>query len=284
MLIEISEKNQAIVSRALSDTIDLVQEFAKSENKKQDDKKRLVLLDLIFRQYPNLNAVSILLENFFRLDNQGNNIPIGLILRCCLEDMMYAVYLITYQDDPEVLEREIMVQSKNAISEYIEYVIFREPEYWKCSPDRKQSIQEANKEIYETFKKDNPIFFDDTGKIKNFKKLRREIPNFRKYFNSENIDKQGPCSMYKRIKNVDLDFSYIYFEYKFYCLFEHYSFSTRKVLELNEFTFGHLALSIEFILRAMVRIMGYLNVDSKYPEKINAINKSMATELLQKNE
>jgi hypothetical protein len=284
MLIEISKKNQAIVTNALSDTIDLIQEFAKSENKEQSDKKRLVLLDLIFRQYPNLNAISILLENYFKLNNQGNNIPIGLILRCGLEDMMYAIYLITFQDDPDVLEREIIVQSKNAISEYIEYVIFREPEYWKCSPEKKQSIQEANKRIYETFKKDNPVFFDDDGKLKNFRKLRREVPNYRNYFNSENIEKQGPCSMYKRLKTVDLDFSYIYFEYKFYCLFEHYSFSTRKILELNEFTFGHLAVSIEFILRSIVRIMVHLSVDSKFIEKINIINKSMALNLLQKNE
>jgi hypothetical protein len=284
MLIEISKKNQAIVTNALSDTIELIQEFAKSENKEQSDKKRLVLLDLIFRQYPNLNAISILLENYFKLNNQGNNIPIGLILRCGLEDMMYAIYLITFQDDPDVLEREIIVQSKNSISEYIEYVIFREPEYWKCSPEKKQSIQEANKGIYESFKKDNPVFFDDDGKLKNFRKLRREVPNYRNYFNSENIEKQGPCSMYKRLKTVDLDFSYIYFEYKFYCLFEHYSFSTRKVLELNEFTFGHLAVSIEFILRGIVRILGHLRVDSKFIEKINIINKSMALNLLQKNE
>jgi hypothetical protein len=282
MLIEVTKKNQVIVSNALADAIEVIQKFAASENKNQEDKKRLVLLDLIFRQYPNLNALSILLENYFALSNQGNNVPIGLILRCSLEDMMYAIYLITFQEDPDILENEITVQSKNAISEYIEYVIFREPEYWKCSIEQKKKTIESNKEVYENFKKENPIFFDETGSIKNFKKLRRDLPNIHKYFNSESISKHGPCSMYKRIKNVDLDFSYIYFEYKFYCLFEHYSFSTRKVLELNEFTFGHLTVSIEFIFRAMVRIMDYLKVDLKYPGSINSISKTMATELLQK--
>jgi hypothetical protein len=283
MLLEFTKKHQETVSNALSDAIDLIQEFAKSENKNEEDKKRLVLLDLIFRQYPNLNSISLLLENFFKLSNQGNNVPIGIIMRCSLEDMMYGVYLITFQDDPEVLENEITVQSKNSISEYIEYVIFKEPEYWKCSNEQKLAIQETNKETYETFKKDNPIFFDETGKVKSFKKLRRDIPNIRKYFDSESICKQGPCSMYKRIKNVDLDFSYIYFEYKFYCLFEHYSFSTRRILELNEFTFGHLAVSIEFVFRGIVRIMTFLNVDSKYIDKLNSINKNMAEELLKKS-
>jgi hypothetical protein len=54
------------------------------------------------------------------------------------------------------------------------------------------------------------------------------------------------------------------------------------VLELNEFTFGHLTVSIEFIFRAMVRIMDYLKVDLKYPGSINSISRTMATELLQK--
>lgn len=283
MLIDFTKKNQEAVSNALSGSIDIIQEFAKTEKKNEEDKKRLVFLDLIFRQYPNLNSVSLLLENYYKLSNQGNNVTIGIIMRCCLEDMMYAIYLITFKDDTEVLENEITVQSKNAISQYIEYVIFKEPEYWKCSKEQKIAIRETNKETYEKFKKDNPIFFDETGKVKNFKKLRRDIPNIRKYFNAENINNHGPCSMYKRIKNFDLDFSYIYFEYKFYCLFEHYSFSTRRILELNEYTFGHLAVSIEFIFRAIVRIMAFLNVDSMYIDKLNYINKNMAEELLKKS-
>jgi hypothetical protein len=275
MEIEINEKNKKIILDVLSNTIEIIQKIGDSEKKEQSDKKRLVLLDLIFRQYPNLNSVGLLFSQYFILKNYGNYLPIGLIMRCSLEDMLYAKYLLSFKNDPSIFENEIIVQSKNAISEYLEYIIEREPDYWMCSDDKKEEIKAKNIEDYNKFKIENPKFFDESGKIKNFRKLRKDIPNIRKYFDSDTIEKHGPCNMFKRIRSIELNFSYIYFEYKFYCLFEHYSFHTRKIMELNKYTLGHLALSIEFILRSLIDILEYLNVDSSYLKEIKETTKSL---------
>lgn len=275
MEVEINEKNKTIIIDAISDSIEVIQEIGKSIDKEQSDTKRLVLLDLLFRQYPNLNSIGILFTQYFTLNNLGNTLPIGLIIRCSIEDMLYANYLLTFKNDPVVFENEIKVQSRNFISEYFEYLIENEPDHWKCSNEKREAVKSANLEIYNNFKKENPIFFDENGKIKNYRKLRRDVTNIHDYFDSQTIESQGPCSMFKRIKSVDIEFSYIYFEYKFFCLFEHYSLQTRKIMELNRFTFGHLSLSIEFILRAIANILDYLNIDPIYLSKIKKINNSL---------
>lgn len=276
MEIEINIKNRKIISDSLSKTIEIIQEIATSEAKKQPDIKKLVLLDLVFRQYPNLNSIDLLFNQYFSLNNTGNTLPIGLIMRCSLEDMIFAKYLLTFKDKPNIFENEILVQSKNAVKEYLEYVVLNEPEYWMCSDEKKEEVRLLNIESFNGFKKENPEFFDEFGKVKNFRKLRKDVPEIRQYFDSETIQRQGPCNMYKRLKVVDLQFSYIYFLYKFYCLYEHYSFHTRKILELNKFTFGYMALSTEFILRSLKDILEYARVDTKYVTKIRDINKSLA--------
>jgi len=280
MEIEINEKNKQIILDTLSKPIEIIQKISDSE-KKQSDKKRLVILDLLFRQFPNLNSISLLLNQYFTLKNYGNTLPIGLIMRCCLEDMIFAKYLLTFKNNSVVFENEIIVQSKNAISEYLKYIIEQEPEYWMCSNKKKEEIKIKNIDRFNVFKIDYPQFFDESGEIKNFRKLRKDIPDIRKYFNSKTIDRHGPYNMFKRLKSVEFKFIYIYFEYKFYCLFEHYSFHTRKIMELNKYNFGHLALSFEFILRAIKDILEYLNVDNSYLTRIKETNKSLG-ELLKK--
>lgn len=281
MEIEINKKNKQIILDVISNTIDKIRKISISEHKEQSDTKRLVLLDLLYRQFPNLNSISLLLEQYFTLNNKGNTLPIGLIMRCSIEDMLFAKYLLTFKDNLSVFENEILVQSRNAIKQHLEYIIEKEPDYWICSDNKKEEIKLKNKGQYNAFKIDNPEFFNESGEIKNISALRKEIPDIRNYFNSESIKKQGPYYMFEKLKTIEFEFSYIYFEYKFYCLFEHYSFHTRKIMELNKYTFGHLAFSIEFILRAIVDILDYLNVDRSYLTEIIEIKKSLG-ELLKK--
>ena len=275
MEIEINTKNKQIILDVLYRAIDTIQKVSDSEQKKQSDKKRLVLFDLLYRQYPILNSIHILFEQYFTLNNMGNTLPIGLLMRCSLEDMLFAKYLLIYKDDSKMFENEILVQSRNTVKQYIEYLIKNRPDYWICSSDKKQEIKLKEEEDYNLFKIENPEFFNASGEIKSIKNLRKEIPNIGNYFNSGSINKQGPNCMHERLKSIDSSFSYIYFEYKFYCLFEHYSLRNRQVMELNEFTFGHLALSIELVLIAIVDILDYLNVNRDYLDEINEIKKSL---------
>jgi hypothetical protein len=275
MEIEVSEKNRQILLDVLSESMSRIRKISISENKEQSDKKRLTLLDLLYRQFPVMNSISLLLEQYFDSGNYGNMLPIGLILRCSLEDMLFAKYLLTFKDNSIVFENEILVQSRNAIKQHLEYIVEKESDYWMCSDSEKEKIDLKNRRQYDDFKSDNPKFFNKSGKIKSINKLRNEIPNIQQYFNSNTINKQGPYFMFDRLKSVDFKFSYIYFQYKFYCLFEHYSFQTRRIMELNSFTFGHFAFSIEFILRAIIDILDYLNVDKTYKTEFISIKKSL---------
>lgn len=264
MEIEITEKNTGILLDGLLKTIQEIKNLSASVNPKESEKKRLTMLDLLCRQFPNLNTIHLLLNQYFTERNLGNTLPIGLIMRCSLEDMMHARYLISFQDVPEIFENEIVVQSKNAISEYLQFIVENESEYWMLPEEEKEKFKTKAIEQYNLFKSENPIFFDEQGKVKPPKKLRRDIPNIRDFFDSSSIERQGPSTMFNRIKSVDLSFSYIYFEYKFYCLFEHYSFYTRNVTELNKFTFAQLALSFEFVLSGIIHIVEYLALDPKH--------------------
>lgn len=282
MEILINENNKKIIINAFSNTINVIRKVIESENKGHSDKKKLTLLDLLARLYPNLNSINLLFIQYFTLKNLGNSLPIGLIMRCCIEDMIFAKYLLTFKDNPDIFENEIIVQSKNSISEYAQFLFEKEPEYWKCSDEQKKELTLNNIAKYNAFKLENPMFFDELGKIKSIKKLRKDISNIQDYFDSKAIGNHGPSNMFKRIKSVELEFSYIYFEYRFYCLFEHYSFHTRKVIVFNEHAFGHLALSFEFILRGIKDILQYLNVDNEYLNKINEIKNSLGK--IEKNE
>lgn len=277
MEIEIDDKNRQVLLDVLFKTTGIIRKISDSGSNPKDDKKKLVLYDLLFRLYPNLNTISLLFEQYFTHKNYGNTVPMGLIMRCCLEDMIYAKYLLTFKDDPKVFENEIIVQSKNAVKEYLEYIIENEPDFWKCPDEKKAEIKTSRLEDYEVFKKANPQFFNENGKIKNFAQIRQAVPETSKYFDNITKTRQGPCNMYKRIKTVDFDFSYIYFIYKFYCLFEHYSFHTRDTMKLNNFTFGHIALGVEFILRAIINILEYLNIDKNIIIEVREINKTLGT-------
>jgi hypothetical protein len=275
MEIKVNKKNVDIVNSVLSNTNEIINKISHLQNIQQTDKKKLVLLDLLYRLYPNLNSISFLLNQYMELGNKGNVLPIGLIMRCCLEDMMFAKYLLSFQNNLGILENEISVQSKNFLSKYLKYFIENELEYWLCSPGKKAAAKVKNSQEYEKFKLDNKEFFDEQGKIRSINNLRKDVPGIKIYFNKESIKLNGPVQMYKQLKKSDFEFSYIYFEYKFYCLYEHYSFHTRKIMELNPFTFSHLTLSIEFVLSAMKDIFMFIEIDKSFVDGIIETKKQL---------
>jgi len=281
MEIEISEKNTNIIFSVLSKTIEVLKNISVSITGKETDFKKLTLCDLLYRQFPNLNSINSLLTQYLTQKNLGNTLPIGLMIRCSLEDMMFARYLLSFMDVPDIFENEIIVQSKNSISEYLQYIVNNESEHWLLPEEEKEKFKSLTNTQYLTFKKNNSVFFDEQWNVKNFKELRIDIPNIENYFDSISILKHGPASMFTRIKTVDLSFSYIYFEYKFYCQFEHYSFHTRRIMELNGYTFAHLALSLEFVLRGIIYIIDYLSLDEKHISELIIIKKSLG-DLLKK--
>ena len=82
MEIEINKKNKEIILSTLSKTTEIIKKTSISQNNKLTDKKKLVLLDLLYRQFPNLNSIYLLFEQYFTMNNKGNTLPIGLIMRC----------------------------------------------------------------------------------------------------------------------------------------------------------------------------------------------------------
>ena len=71
-MIEINEKNQLIISNILADILSVIKELSILEKDLENEGKRLIFIDLLYRIFPNINTVNILLQTHFKENFKTN--------------------------------------------------------------------------------------------------------------------------------------------------------------------------------------------------------------------
>lgn len=280
-MIELNSKNIAVACDSLDMLTNTINKYSKSIKGKEFNKNKLALIDLIMRNYPNLRAINSLLLDFRNGENTGNFLPVGLLMRCCLEDILQIVYLLIFVDDSDILECEINIKSAQAIGKNFEGYIKSAPEYWTCPQEEKEKLkEELHKQYFELKAKHSYLFNSTTAKTKKAKDFRRECANPLKYFNDGNgkiIENETVKFYFETLKKHDKEFSYIYLLYKHFCLFEHYSFITRNAPIPSNQLFLQLVISIEYVQRGVLRALVYLAAEEQFLEDIVASKSKLQT-------
>ncbi|MCF8373213.1 MAG: hypothetical protein K9H64_16460 [Bacteroidales bacterium] len=273
MNIEISENNFKLIRTSIQQILEIVKNISNEANRINTySVSQTVFYDYALRLFPNLSAVNRLLYDLFHNKAAGNYYSIGLLLRGSLEDIMTANYLLVFKSYDQLLENEINIYNKKSLSAYIQFRFKEEPDLWTCNEQKRSFMIDKWQEELRLLKLDFPYYFNESGKIRNTKDLRKDISDYNFFFNANWIGEDGPNLMYKVLKKNDGDFSYIYHLYKYYCLFEHYSFQMRRVMVFDDYAFGNLAMSVEMITLGLKRICDYLNILKINYDKFKVLN------------
>ena len=276
-------ENLNIITLVIDDMILVIKDLSSFENKKEQGTKRIVFIDLLYRSYANLKTIKYLLNNYLTDESGDVFLPIGLLMRCCLEDIIYANYLLSFKDYPEIIEKEIIVQSREFIKGYIQFKYDNAHEYWLCSEKEKIDARCNEDAMYNELKKFNPDYYTEC-EIRSIKNIRGKIPIISEVFDNKDYNtKISPSIHYKRLKEIESDeshsntkISYIYFLYKLFCQFEHYSKESREYIVMNDHTFAEFCYSIDFILISMIRIFDYLNANNDFKTKLNYAKQNLS--------
>jgi hypothetical protein len=276
MEIQISTDNYKILSKSINDLLDLLKELSLDYKEKSiDEKNKLALFDITLRVFPNIKAIDTLLHEFFQNNYKGINLSIGLIMRCCLEDILFGYYLLTFKEHISMLDTEVDVKSLQFFKSYIHFLLDNESEYFLCDKYKVEEIRLANIEEIEKLKKKFPFFYEE-NELAQIKIIRRNNQFHSLYFNRNTMNSANVKDMFLKVKENDFNFSYIYFVYKYYCLYEHYTYHARYVIELNPYSFGQLALGFEFICRGLQKIIPFITEVDKYNLKLVEIKSNLS--------
>lgn len=272
MNIELKTENLTIINNSIYIIEEALKRYYFSIEKKEFTKLPLTFVDLIGRYRVNLKAVNSQVQSFMESDESLSFLPIGLIMRCCLEDTIQAKYLLLFVDDPEIMEREVDVTSLHSIKSNLQSYIKEAPEYWKCSEDKKKELESELYSTYREYKENNSIYFNKRGDLKKSYELRKESANWEKFFEKERVKKGRQDNSvgfwYTMIKNKDKDFASIYMHYRYFCMFEHYTFASRNAFAWNSVGFNIFAVSMEFVYRIIRHILIFLEAENIYIEEI----------------
>lgn len=279
MNISFDKKNIQFTIEALGKIDATMKRYACSiDTTKPMNKADLTFLDLLLRQSTNLRVIKNLLIDYSQNKQIGYVLPIGLIIRCCLEDAITIAYLFIFIDNTHLLENEINISSIDSIKKGLLDQIFHAPKYWKCSKEEKERIQNIDKEQILKFKKEHPEYFDiESLEPKKTYEIRNISLDWEKYFNPGELKNNDIIFKINKIEEAYGSFGNIYNLYKFFCLFEHYSYASRNILIFNEYTFTQLVVSIEYVIRSMLSIIDLLNANQEFIEDLKT-----ALKILQK--
>ena len=268
----IRDRNIDVVCASLNILIQGIKKYSTFVAGQEFEKTKLVFIDLILRMYPNIRAIHGLLIDYKEYKNTGNLLPAGLIVRCCLEDVLQMAYFLIFEENPEIMESEINISSSKSIGKNFRDYIKKIPEYWICPQSEKEQLTcELNKRYLELQKR-CPFYFNPTTcNIKKTKEFRRECANVMKYFDNgigKILEGDNVKFIYELLERKDKEFSYVYMLYKYFCLFEHYTYFSRKAPSLNDSSFLQLILSLEYIQRGGIRSFLYLDVEKHFIDDI----------------
>lgn len=279
MDIQFDNHNIKITIKALTKVDEIIERFACSlDTTNPKDKIYLTFLDLLLRQSTNFRIIKNLLIDYSENNQIGYVLPIGLIIRCCLEDAITIAYLFIFIENPHLLENEINISSIDSIKKGLLDQTFHAPKYWKCSKEEKERIQNIDKEQTLKFKKEHPEYFNiESLKLKKAYEIRKISPDWEKYFNPGELKNNSIIFKINKIEEAYNSFGNIYNLYKFFCLFEHYSYASRNILIFNEYTFTQLVVSIEYVIRSMLSTINLLNANQEFIEDLKS-----ALKILQK--
>lgn len=272
MNIELSKTNLKILNNSINIVEKVLKDYCVSIEKKEFEKLPLTFIDFIGRYRVNLKSINYQLKLFMEDDESLSFLPIGLIMRCCLEDTIQAKYLLLFIDHPEIMKQEINVISLNSIKSNFESYIKEYPDYWRCSEDQVKKFKSELESDYQAYKKNNSIYFNERGKLKKTYELRKGSANWEKFFEKERVKKgksdNSAVFWYNMIKKRNKEFSSVYLHYKYFCMFEHYTFASRNAFVWNPVGFNILAISLEFVYRMIRHILIFLEADRKYIDEV----------------
>jgi len=273
--IVVTKEKYDILSKSINNMMVLLKEIScNSKNANINEKYKIALLEITIRIFPNLKAIDTLLFEYFNNNYKGLHLSIGLIMRCCLEDIILGTYLLTFKKELSMINTEIDVKSLQFFKSYINFIVEKEPEFYTLEEEKVNEIKKENLNTIKNLMNKFPVFYEG-DKLTNITNIRRKNVNSKKYFNEKTIGEINMYEMYSRIKENDFKFSYIYFLYKFYCLFEHYTYYPRNIIELNPDSFGKLVVSYEFICRGLQKIIPFVTDSNEYDSKLSKINKNL---------
>ena len=272
MNIELKTENLTIINNSICIIEEALKRYCFSIEKKEFTKLPLTFVDLIGRYRVNLKSVNSQVQSFKENDESLSFLPIGLIMRCCLEDTIQAKYLLLFIDDPEIMEREIDVTSLHSIKSNLQSYIKEAPEYWKCPEDKKKELENELESAYREYKENNSNYYNKKGNLKKSYELRKESANWKKFFKKERVKKDrhdnSASFWHIMIKDKDKDFASIYMHYRYFCMFEHYTFASRNAFVWNPVGFNIFAVSIEFVYRIIHHILIFLEAEKIYIEEV----------------
>lgn len=272
MNIELKKENLTIINNSIYIIEKVLKEYCISIEKKEFAKLPLTFVDFIGRYRANLKSVNSQVQSFMDSGEFLSFLPIGLIMRCCLEDTIQAKYLLLFVDDPEIMGREVDVTSLHSINSNLQSYIKEAPEYWKCPEDEKKKLEIELESAYREYRENNSIYFNERGSLKKSYELRKESANWEKFFEKERVKKDGHDNSvgfwHSMIKKKDKDFASVYMHYRYFCMFEHYTFASRNAFAWNSVGFEIFVVSIEFVYRIIRRILIFLEAEKKYIDEI----------------
>lgn len=272
MNIELKIENLSIINNSINIIEKVLKEYCISIEKKEYAKLPLTFVDFIGRYRVNLKSINSQVQSFMESGESLSFLPIGLIMRCCLEDTIQAKYLLLFVDDLEIMQREVDVTSLRSINSNLQTYIKEAPEYWKCPEDKKKELEIELESAYREYRKNNSIYFSERGNLKKSYELRKESANWEKFFEKERVKKDGYDNSagfwHSMIKKKDKDFASVYMHYRYFCMFEHYTFASRMAFVWNTEGFKIFVIGLEFIYRTIFYILIFLDVEEKYQNGI----------------
>lgn len=272
MNIELNKTNLKILNNSINIVEKVLKDYCVSIEKKEFKKLPLTFIDFIGRYRANLKSINYQLKLFMEDDESLSFLPIGLVMRCSLEDTIQAKYLLLFIDYPEIMEQEVNVISLKSIESNLGSYIKKIPAYLKCSEEQKKNLQRKLESSYQEYKKNNSIYFNERGKLKKSYELRKESANWKMFFEKrrvkENQRDNSAVFWYNMIKKKNKEFSSVYLYYQYFCMFEHYTYASRNAFVWNSVGFDILVVSIEFIYRMIRYILIFLGADRKYIDEV----------------
>jgi hypothetical protein len=235
-----------------------------------------VYLDLLQRINSNLEGLLVLLKNL--KTSPELKIPISLILRGCLADVLTGYYLNSFLADDETFSNEIMVLGLDYIN-YAGDMIHNEPLFTapKISEDE---LKETIKNKMKSFAANNDELIksyneDEDKWIKYKVKELRETSSL-KVFADDKERSFPPTDKFKfeRLKSfVELkDASYVYVLMRFFAQFQHYAYYNRNVLELDILeNFKLIIQSLYYINHAVLDFSRIIKADKDLLDKVRSL-------------
>lgn len=214
---------KTIITLALSTCKKLRMSLSEYCRKPDKTHRTNVLMDFVRRIECNLYAIALLAKNSMQHKHKAYlKLPMGIILRNCFVDSIYAFYFIRLTD--EELEEEVSVLNRD----YVKSLKYRKPVYiGKLKEAGIENAENLGEMLY-------PLTIEDTftqylsfetspdsdglWSCVSDKEIRKE------YTNDKNV--KGIDQIYKQLKsntdNADL-IDAIYANYKYFSQFEHFS-------------------------------------------------------------